>query len=55
MASGYTHCKCLDCFEIVVSEDMADPDYCDNCAGHCGPERSTSSECQAETAYGASS
>ena len=30
--SGYTYCGCRDCFEIVVSSDMASPDLCDDCA-----------------------
>lgn len=52
MSSGYTYCACRDCFEIVVSNDMARPDYCDECEGNCGPEHSLSEECQAEGAYG---
>jgi hypothetical protein len=52
MSSGYTHCACRDCFEIVVSNDMAKPDYCDDCKDECGPENSTFAECQAQKAYG---
>ena len=48
--SGYTPCKCRDCMEIAISNDMANPDYCNACEGICGPE--SSSECQAEHAYG---
>lgn len=29
--SGYTSCKCRDCFEIAVSDDMDDPDFCGDC------------------------
>lgn len=52
MASGYTACKCRDCMEIAVSNDVLDPDYCNECEGVCGSENSTSTECQAEHAYG---
>ncbi len=31
MNSGYTHCACRDCFEIVVSDDEDNPDFCDEC------------------------
>ena len=46
--SGYTYCRCRDCFETVVSSDMSNPDYCDECqeAGCCG------GECKAPGAYG---
>ena len=30
-SSGYTHCACRDCFEIVVSDDTSKPDYCEDC------------------------
>ncbi len=50
--SGYTPCKCRDCMEIAISDDMASPDYCNACEGVCGPEFAFSSECQAEGAYG---
>lgn len=41
--SGYTSCKCEDCFEIAISEDMTKPEFCWECeeAG-CDGE----SECQ---------
>ena len=40
--SGYTHCACRDCFETLVSNDMANPDMCDDCEAHqCEPD----SEC----------
>lgn len=47
--SGYTQCACRDCFEIVVSNDMAHPDFCEGCreAG-CEPDQ----ECQRPDAYG---
>lgn len=35
MNSGYTHCRCRDCFEIVVSDDMDDPDLCSECELAC--------------------
>ena len=31
MSSGYTHCACHSCFEIVVSDNTADPDMCNPC------------------------
>lgn len=49
--SGYTPCKCRDCMEIAVSNDVTKPDYCNACEGVCGPEHSTSEECQAPHAY----
>jgi hypothetical protein len=47
--SGYTSCKCPDCFEIAVSDDMSEPEFCTECeeAG-CDGE----GECQAPGAYG---
>lgn len=45
MGSGYTHCACRDCFEIVVSNDMEQPDFCDECV-EAGCE--SDSECQVE-------
>ena len=50
--SGYTHCACRDCFEIVVSNDMANPDFCDECieagcSDYQGVE-GMSQECQRE-------
>ena len=50
--SGYTPCKCRDCMEIAISNDVTNPDYCNACEGECGPENTLSSECQAEGAYG---
>lgn len=47
--SGYTPCRCRDCFEIAVSNDVTSPDYCNACEGVCGPEHSPSLECQADT------
>lgn len=45
MGSGYTHCACRDCFEVVMSNDMANPDLCDNCSeAGCEPD----SECCVE-------
>jgi len=29
--SGYTECKCRDCFEIAISNDMEHPDFCWEC------------------------
>ena len=47
--SGYTPCKCRDCFEIAVSNDTTIPEMCWECieAG-CEPD----SECQSPSAYG---
>ena len=49
MSSGYTYCKCRDCFEIVVSNDMENPDFCDECE-KAGCEENQ--ECQRQDAYG---
>lgn len=49
--SGYTPCKCRDCMEIAVSNDVTKPDYCGDCEGVCGPEYDTSGECRATHAY----
>lgn len=45
MTSGYTDCRCSTCFDIAVSDDMADPSLCCLCeqAG-CDGE----GECQRE-------
>lgn len=29
--SGYTQCRCRDCFEIAVSDDVTRPDFCWAC------------------------
>ena len=29
--SGYTHCACRDCLEVVTSSDIANPEFCDQC------------------------
>jgi len=50
--SGYTPCACRDCFEVAISNDVTSPDLCNACEDTCGPENSTSSECQADGAYG---
>lgn len=46
--SGYTSCKCRDCMEIAISSDANKPEYCNACEGNCGPENTTSTECQAK-------
>ena len=55
MNSGYTHCRCRDCFEIVVSDDMSVPDYCDECVEAGCPDyqgvEGMSQECQRPDAY----
>lgn len=55
MSSGYTHCRCRDCFETVVSDDMSDPDYCDECKEAGCPDyqgvEGMSQECQRPDAY----
>lgn len=48
MPSGYTHCACRDCFEIVVSNDMSNPDMCSECE-EAGCEEDA--ECKREDAY----
>jgi hypothetical protein len=49
MNSGYTFCACRDCFETIISNDMSNPDFCDDCikAG-CEPNQ----ECQSMHSYG---
>lgn len=45
VTSGYTECRCRDCFEIAVSDDMANPDFCWACeAAECDED----SECRVE-------
>jgi len=51
MSSGYTPCKCRDCMEVAISNDVTKPDYCGACEDTCGPKNTTSAECQAEHAY----
>lgn len=48
--SGYTHCACRDCFEIIVSSNPARPELCDGCNGAgCGdPDAQGWPECQRE-------
>lgn len=49
--SGYTHCACRDCFETAVSDDMANPDLCNDCED-AGCDADGESECQGEHSYG---
>ena len=49
MASGYTECKCRDCMEIAVSDDMEHPEFCWECE-QAGCEEDE--ECKAPGAYG---
>ena len=49
MSSWYTHCKCRDCFEIAVSDDQNNPDFCHECR-EAGCE--ADQECQRLGAYG---
>ena len=55
MSSGYTHCPCRDCFEIVVSDNMDAPDYCDGCKKAGCPDyqgvKGMPQECQNPEAY----
>jgi len=55
MSSGYTHCRCRDCFEIVVSDDMDNPGYCDGCRKAGCPDyqgvKGMTQECQNPDAY----
>lgn len=54
--SGYTHCRCRDCFETVVSNDMSKPDYCHECEEAGCPDyqgvEGMSQECKRPDAYG---
>lgn len=56
MTSGYTHCACRDCFELVVSNDMSKPDFCSDCKKAGCPDYQgqpgMSQECQRPDAYG---
>lgn len=49
MASGYTDCRCRDCFELVVSDDEDNPDFCSDCE-EAGCE--DDEECCSPFAYG---
>ena len=46
--SGYTQCRCRDCFEIAVSDDDDSPDFCGACE-EAGCE--DDSECLARCEY----
>ncbi len=50
LGSGYTHCGCRDCFETVVSDNVARPDLCDDCATagceHVDPYTGASAQCE---------
>lgn len=46
--SGYTACRCRDCMEVAVSDDMAEPDFCLGCE-EAGCE--DDEECMCEGAY----
>jgi len=51
--SGYTYCGCRDCLETVVSDDMANPDLCDDCAAAgCSLGNEDGGECCNPEAYG---
>lgn len=43
--SGYTNCRCRDCFEIAISDDEAVPAFCWECE-EAGCEED--SECQVD-------
>lgn len=51
--SGYTNCACRDCMEIIVANNPARPELCDDCnAAGCGdPDAQGWPECQREDAY----
>lgn len=34
MNSGYTQCRCRDCFETTVINDVTNPELCDVCTEH---------------------
>jgi hypothetical protein len=54
MMSGYAHCACRDCFEIIVANNPARPELCDDCntAGCGDPGAQGWPECQRDDAYG---
>jgi hypothetical protein len=51
--SGYYHCHCRDCFEIIVGEPG---DYCSDCNEHGCPDyqgvKGMPQECKNPNAYG---
>lgn len=47
--SGYVPCKCRDCFETAIADDMTKGAFCSEC-DDAGCEEDE--ECQAEGAYG---
>ena len=53
--SGYTHCKCRDCFEIAISDDDH-PAFCHECVTAGCPDyqgvKGMTQECQRPDAYG---
>lgn len=53
MASGYANCACRDCMDILVANNTARPELCDDCnKSGCGdPDATTWPECQREDAY----
>lgn len=46
--SGYTDCRCRDCFEIAVSKDMSKPDFCNQCQEARCEYGSNKCKCQVE-------
>ena len=51
MSSGYTDCKCRDCFDTTVS-NTSDPDFCSECE-NAGCEEGDQ-QCSRDDAYGVS-
>ena len=49
VASGYTPCRCRDCFEIAISSDVGKPEFCGDCEDACCED---GEECSSPTAYG---
>ncbi len=47
--SGYVDCRCRDCFEIAIADDMTEGAFCWECR-EAGCEDDT--ECQRPEAYG---
>ena len=47
--SGYQHCACRDCFEIVIGDG---PTYCDECIEEGCPDNVWNGECYRPDAYG---
>lgn len=49
--SGYSDCACRDCFDIAISDDIAQPDLCGDCE-EAGCDAEGEEDCQRADAYG---